>query len=193
MTKLTKTLAKGTLGTVAAGAMALASATPAMARDRDRGIDAGDIIAGALILGGIAAVASSSSSRNNGYRNNGYRNNGYSQGNSRAAVERCVRVAERRAKRAGYRFADVTQIRDVDRTRYGYRVKGRLVVDGARGYRGAYNNNRYNNRTRYDERRYEGRYDRGQYRGDRADRGKFTCHIERGQRAQVQYRGIRGL
>lgn len=194
MTKLTKTIAKGTLGTVAAGAMALASATPAVARDRDRGIDAGDIIAGALILGGIAAVASSSRGdryRDRNYRghNNGYRNNGYRKGNSRAAVERCVRVAERRAKRAGYRFADVTQIRDVDRTRYGFRVKGRMVVDGARGYRGAYGDHRYNNRNRYDERRY----DRGYYSGSRADRGKFTCNIEHGRGAHVNFRGIRGL
>lgn len=195
MTKLTKTIAKGTLGTVAAGAMALASATPAVARDRDRGIDAGDIIAGALILGGIAAVASSSRNNNGYYRdrnyrsNNGYRNNGYRQGGSRAAVERCVRKAERRAKRAGFRFADVTQIRDVDRTRYGFRVKGRLVVDGARGYRGAYGDHRYNNRNRYDERRY----DRGYYSGARADRGKFTCNIEHGRGAHVNYSGIRGL
>lgn len=190
MTKLTKTIAKGTLGTVAAGAMALASATPAMARDHDRGVDAGDIIAGALILGGIAAIASSS--RGKGYsRGKNYRghNDGFRHGNSRAAVERCVRVAERRAKRNGFRYADVTQIRDVERTRYGYRVKGRLVVDGARGYRGARNTNRYNSRIRYDERRF----DRGQYRGDRADRGRFTCYVERGQRAQVNFRGIRGL
>ena len=190
MTKLTKTIAKGTLGTVAAGAMALASATPAVARDRDRGIDAGDIIAGALILGGIAAVASSSSRNNGYYRDRNYRGqNNYNRGNARAAVERCVRVAERRAKRAGYRFADVTQIRDVDRTRYGFRVKGRLVVDGARGYRGAYGDHRYNNRNRYDERRY----DRGYYSGARADRGKFTCNIEHGRGAHVNYSGIRGL
>ena len=59
MTDLKKTITKGTLGTVAAGAMALASATPAMAQDRhrDRGIDAGDVIAGAVIIGGIAALA----------------------------------------------------------------------------------------------------------------------------------------
>jgi hypothetical protein len=196
MTKLTKTIAKGTLGTVAAGAMALASASPAMARDRDRGVDAGDIIAGAIILGGIAAVVSSSRKnghyRDRNYRGykNDYRGHGYRQGNPRAAIERCVRAAERRAKRAGYRFADVTQIRDVDRTRFGYRVKGRLVVDGARGYRGAYNNHRYNDRIRYDQRRYDRGYG---YNDRRADRGKFTCYVERGQRAQINYRGIRGL
>ena len=57
MTDLKKTITKGTLGTVAAGAMALASATPAMVDNgRDRGgVDAGDIIAGAVIIGGIAA------------------------------------------------------------------------------------------------------------------------------------------
>ena len=54
-----KTLSKALVGTVAAGAMAMTSASPAMARDyrdNDR-IDTGDIIAGALIIGGIAAVA----------------------------------------------------------------------------------------------------------------------------------------
>ena len=187
MTKTSKTLAKGALGTVAAGAMALASATPAVAQDRhrDRGIDAGDIIAGALIIGGIAAVASAAGKDRDGYRyrDRNYRGyNGYARGNPRGAVERCVRAAENRAKRYGYRFADVTQIRDVDDTRYGWKVKGRLVVDGARGYRGA----RYNDRYRYDDRRY-GYNDRRGY-----DRGKFTCYVDRG-RVSVDYSGIRGL
>lgn len=193
-----KTITKAIAGTVAAGAMAMTSAAPAAARHKDR-VDAGDIIAGALILGGIAAVASAAG-KNRGYNdhnyrdrnyrsNNNYRQSNYRQGNPRRAVERCVRVAERRAKRAGYRFADVTQIRDVDQTRYGWRVKGRMVVDGARGYRGAYNNgHRYNDRYRHDDRGYG--YNN---RGYRADRGKFTCFVERGNRPQVNFRGIRGL
>jgi len=52
-----KTVSKALVGTVAAGAMAMTSATPALARDHDDGIDAGDVIAGAVIIGGIAALA----------------------------------------------------------------------------------------------------------------------------------------
>lgn len=64
----------------------------------------------------------------------------------RAAVDRCVRAVEYRASRFGR--ADVTAIRDVDRTRYGYRVKGKLAV--VNGYR---------------------------YNRD-VDRGNFTCVID---------------
>jgi hypothetical protein len=189
--KLMKTISKALVGTVAAGAMAMSSAAPAMAKHKRDRIDAGDIIAGALILGGIAAAASVAGGDR--YRDRNYRSNrhAYKRGNPRRAVERCVRAAERQAMRAGYRFADVTQIRDVDDTRYGWRIKGRLVVDGARGYRGAYNGHRYNDRYRHDDRGY-GYQHRGYNRAG-YDRGRFTCHIERGQRPYVEYRGIRGL
>lgn len=184
MKNLKKTLAKGTLGTVAAGAMALATATPAAASDRydrDRGIDAGDVIAGAVIIGGIAALAGAfdkdkdryhdrryrDRNYNHRYRDRRYHNRGFYNG--RRAVERCVRAAERQARRfGGYRHADVTQIRDVDRTRYGFRIKGRIEVDGARGY--------------------------GYRRGYNAyDRGRFTCYLDGRGRPQVDFRGIRGL
>ncbi|MEL7446600.1 MAG: hypothetical protein AAGK02_12440 [Pseudomonadota bacterium] len=180
MTNLKKTIAKGTLGTVAAGAMALASANPAMARDRNDKIDAGDVIAGALIIGGIAAIASAASKdRDRHYRHDtryrdrgdyrGYNNRGYyknsRRGGSRVAVEKCVNAAERQARRfGGFRYADVTQIRDVDRTRNGYRVKGRIVVDGARGY----------GRNSY-------------------DRGRFTCWTDGYGRPQVDFKNVRGL
>ena len=51
---------------LAAAAMLATSASPAMARHyhRDRGIDAGDVIAGVLIIGGIAAVASAATKNN---------------------------------------------------------------------------------------------------------------------------------
>ena len=186
MKNLKQTLAKGTLGTVAAGAMALATAAPAQASDRhrDRGVDAGDVIAGAVIIGGIAALAGAFDNdrddrryrdrryRDRHYRGDHYRgdynrgnyNRGY-RGGGRQAVERCIRRAERQARRfGGYRFADVTQIRDVDRTRYGFRVKGRIQVEGQRGYRGR-----------------------------DFDRGRFTCYVERGNRPQIDFRGIRGL
>jgi len=143
-----KILTKTLVGTVAAGAMALTSAAPAFARDRGNGISTGEVIAGAVILGGIAAILSSSGNKDSNYRgydnnynrgydrNNRHYNNGYNNGNGRAAVQQCVRAAERDARRGGYRYANVTQIRDVDNTRYGWRVKGRIEVQGARGYRG---------------------------------------------------------
>lgn len=196
MKTISKALAKGATGAVAAGAMAMVSATPAAASDRHRdrdGISAGEVIAGAVILGGIAAVAASvGKDRNRGYYRDGYRYRdrdyrGYNyqrRGNGRRAVERCIRAVENDARRAGYRFADVTEIRDVDRERYGWEVKGRLVVDGSRGY-GRYNA-RYDRYDRYDRR---GHYDR-RYR---ADSGRFTCDVSRGRVVDIDYRGIRGL
>lgn len=187
-----KTLSKRLLGTLAVGAMATSSVTPAMAadryRDRDDGIDAGDIIAGALIIGGIAAVASAVGKDRDryDYRDRRYRDRYSRYDNPRRAVERCVRAAERDARRYGYRYADVTEIRDVDRKRYGFRVKGRMVVEEGRyGWR----NSRYDRRDRYD--RYD-RYDR-RYRDRDYDRGRFTCYVDRGRVVDMDYRGIRGL
>ena len=183
MTDLKKTLTKGALGTVAAGAMALASATPAAASDRhrDRGVDAGDVIAGAVIIGGIAALAGAfDGKRDRRYRdrhyndrrydNRRYNSNHYNnRGGGQRAVERCVRVAERQARRfGGYRYADVTQIRDVERTRYGWKVKGRIEVQGLQGRGHGYGNQGY-------------------------DRGRFTCYFDRGNRPQIDFRSIRGL
>ena len=182
MKTMTKTLAKGTLGTVAAGALALTSAAPAMANDhRDGGISAGDVIAGAVIIGGIAAIAAAVSNDRDGYRyrdNNRYNDQWRVRGNPRAAVERCISAVERDARQAGYRFADVTQIRDVDDTRYGWRVRGNLVVDGDR-----YRNNGWG---RYDR---DDRYDRY----GRSDSGRFDCRIDRGRVYDVDYSGVRGL
>ena len=173
------TLSKGALGTAVAGAMALGTASPAMADDRHRddGIDTGDVIAGALIIGGIAALAGAFDGdddrhyrgrRYDGHNYTGRVRYGYTFEGRRAArraVERCVRSAERQARRlGGWRYANVTQIRDIDRTRYGYRVRGRMEVAGRPGYRG---------------------------RND--DRGRFTCYFERGNRPQVDFSGIRGL
>ena len=68
------TITKALVGTVAAGAMAISAAAPAMAHDRG-GISTGEVIAGALILGGIAAVVASS--RNNNNRDYRYDRAGY--------------------------------------------------------------------------------------------------------------------
>ena len=192
MSTFTQKIAKGGIATAAVGAMALAGAAPVQARDNDR-IDAGDIIAGAVILGGIAAVAGAIGNNDRydsryGYNDRNYRDrNRYDYrggGTARAAIQRCVSAVERDARRAGYRFADVTEIRDVDRERYGWEVKGRLVVDGQQGY-GRYNR-QYNRYDRYDR---GGRWDRGYNR----DAGKFTCDIERGRVTDIDYSGIRGL
>lgn len=177
MIDLKKTITKGTLGTVAAGAMALASTTPAMANDRrDRGgISAGDVIAGAVVIGGIAALAGAfDGDRNRRYDDRRFRDRrvarrGNVRGNfrnvgPRQAINRCVRAAERQARRfGGWRFADVTQIRDVDRTRFGFRIRGRMQVEGNRAFRRNF------------------------------DRGRFTCRFDGRGRPFVDFDGIRGL
>lgn len=191
MTNKFKSLAKGGIATASLGAMALAGATPAQARDRDDGgISAGDVIAGAVIIGGIAAIASAVGNNRDDYR---YRDNyrdgdrrgyGYgdrwqARGNPRSAVERCITAVERDARRAGYRFADVTQIRDVDDTRYGWRVRGNLVVDTGR--HGGWGYDRYD------------RDDRRGWGNGRSDAGRFDCRIERGRVDYINYNGVRGL
>ena len=186
-----KTITKALVGTVAAGAVAMASASPAYARDRD-GIGAGEIIAGALIIGGIAAVAAAASNDHDDYDRYGYRdrrgydNRYYGAGNSRDAVEMCVRAAESNASRYSYGGrANVTDIRTIDRKRDGYTVKGRIAVNtNQRGWR--------NGDPRY------GRGWNGDYRGwnnnlSGYDSGNFTCKIRYGRVVDLDYSGIRGL
>ena len=198
MKTISKALAKGTIATVAAGAMAMATATPAFAQDRHRdrdGIDAGDIIAGALIIGGIAAVAGSIGNDRDRYRdrtyggpyygNDRYSNRyddrydrrGYNDrynraGNPRQAVQQCVNAAQRSANRYAGR-AQVTDIRDIDRRRDGYRVKGTIVV---------------NERNRGWNRDYHYRYGGRDY-----DTGRFTCDVRYGRVVDLDFSGIRGL
>jgi len=193
-----KTFSKALVGTVAAGAMAVTAVAPAQAQSRDYrdrdGISAGEIIAGALVIGGIAAIASAAGRDNRyddrydrdyrgDYDRQGY---GWAYGNPRSAVEQCVYAAERTANRYSYRGrADVTDIRDVDRTRYGFKVKGRIAV----------------NTMGRDWRRGDARYGRGwdnDYRGwnDRYagyDAGKFTCEVRNGRVVDIDFSGIRGL
>lgn len=183
-----KTISKALVGTVAAGAMALASAAPAAAQDRYRdrdGISVGDIIAGALVIGGIAAVAGSIG--NDRYRGtygepyygdryNDRYNDRYSDrygynygGNPRQAVEQCVRAAERGARTYGR--AQVTDIRDIDRNRYGYRVKGTVIVNE----RGSGWDRDYNYRSS----------------GRNYDQGRFTCDVQNGRVVDLDYSGLR--
>ena len=190
MKTLSKALAKGTIATVAAGAMAMTSASPAYARDRhDDGIDAGDVIAGALIIGGIAAVASSiGKDRGYDYRTNGYGYDDYRYGdrydnnrygNSRQAVEQCVNAAERNANRYSYGGrSKVTDIRKVDRKSYGYKVEGRIAVNTrSNDWRRGWGN---------DYRGYDNRY-------SGYDSGKFKCEVRYGRVTDLDYSGIRGL
>lgn len=168
-----KFLTKSLLGTGAAAAALVTIAAPAQAQrydryDRDRdGISAGEVIAGAVVLGGLAAAIASSDDRYD-YRRGGY-DRGYNyynnrNGGSREAINRCVNQVEGWAGR--YSRSDVTQIRDIERTRYGFRVKGNVVVQaGGRGY------DRYG-------------YGRGY------DKGRFTCYVERGRVVDITYRGL---
>ncbi len=175
MTTTTTRLARTTLGTLAAGALAVASATPALAddrRDRD-GIGAGEIIAGAVVIGGIAALAGAFDGDRDRWDRWDYRGDRWDRGDrwgfgggARGAVERCVRAAENQARRfGGYRFADVIDVRDVDRRRFGFRIQGRIeVADGRWGGRG-----------------------RGY------DRGRFTCRLDGRGAPLIDFDGIRGL
>lgn len=201
MKTLTKALAKGTLATVAAGAMALSAASPAAAQDRyrdrdDDGISAGEVIAGAVILGGLAAIIASSDNDRDDYRyrdrrhrndyryrdqrrgdyrdyRNGY--DGYGRHSSRRAVEQCIAAAERTARRYTGSRAEVYEIRDVDRERRGYEVKGRIAV-----------------RDNYRGRGYRGDYRRGG-RNNGWDEGRFECDYRNGRVVDIDFRGIRGL
>jgi hypothetical protein len=200
-----KTLSKALVGTIAAGAMAISSATPAAARDhRDgNGISAGDVIAGALIIGGIAAVASAASNndRDDRYRDDyrydragygdhygydrGYDRGGWGGGNPRRAVEQCVYAAERAASRYSYGRADVTDIRSVRDTRYGFEVRGRIAVN-SRGHSWRRGDSNY------------GQGWGGDYRGWNSnlrgyDSGSFRCKVERGRVVDVDFNGLRGL
>ncbi len=191
-----KIFSKALLGTAAAGAMAMgAFVTPAHAQSRDRdNIDAGDVIAGAVIIGGIAALLGAfDGDDDDRYRDRRYDRQGDrryddrryddrryddrrydDRNNGRQAVEQCVRVAENQAQRAGYRRADVYEISKVDRRRDGWRIRGRIAVDGQRGYR---------NDRRYDRR------DRQRV----ADQGRFTCEVEYGRVRDIDFQGVRGL
>ena len=179
-----KILTKSLLSAGAAAAALVSAAAPAEARNRydDDHISAGEVIAGAVVLGGLAAIIASSDNdrRDRDYRYNdrdydrgGYDRSGYNYyngGSSRQAIGQCVNQVEGWAGR--YSRSDVTKITDIDRTRYGYRVKGNIVV------RDGWNEYGRNSRD------YRGGYNRGY------DKGSFTCYVERGRVVDVSYRGL---
>ena len=180
---LGKSLGKGFLGAGAAAVALVGLSAPLQARNyyNDDHIDAGDVIAGALIIGGLAAVLSAGNNdRNRGYSDDyrdGYRDNrrGYDYDynnqryDGRRAVDQCVRYAESQAGRYG--SANVTEITNIDRKSYGYKIEGKLVVqDQYRDY------DRYN------------RYDRNNGRG--YDEGRFKCYVEQGRVTNIELRGL---
>lgn len=178
-----KTLSKVLVGTVAAGAMAASSVSPAQARGND-GIGAGEIIAGALVIGGIAAMAASADNdrADYGYRGDRY---GYGRGDSRDAVQMCVRTAEREASRYSYGRADVTDIRNVSRKQGGYNVSGRIAVNSmGRAWRSG--DREYGRGWNNDYRGWNSRY-RGY------DAGSFTCKVRYGRVVDIDFKNIRGL
>ena len=195
-----KSMSKALAGTIAAGAMVMSSASPAVARDGHGGIGAGEVIAGALVIGGIAAIAAAAGN-NDGDRyaysdrdydgrwdrddRYGRYDRGYGRDNPRGAVAQCVQAAEVNARRVSYGPADVTDVRTVRETRRGYEIHGRIAV---------------NTRGR-DWRHGDGDYGRGwngDYRGWNNslrgyDAGWFRCKVERGRVVDLNYSGIRGL
>lgn len=134
---------KAAMSAAVASAMLL-SATPADARDQHRGgdgIGAGEIIAGAVVLGGLAAILSSGNDRDDyryddrRYNDRNYSRGGYDYrryGDSRSAVNQCVRAVDQQSRRYGRTKVD--QITSIDRKKDGYRIKGRVVQDDRRGY-----------------------------------------------------------
>lgn len=185
------TLKTAIIGTAAATAMAV-SATPAMAKGghHKNKVSAGEVIAGAVVLGGLAAILTSgkkdrhSNNYDRGYRgdhnvqyNRGdrYNHGQYGRISERKAIKKCVRTAERRAGRQ-YGWANVTDVRKVKQTRYGYKIKGRIVVK----------DQAYNNRGRYQQ----NRYGNGRYHQANQDQGKFTCYIEGRGKPQVNFKGL---
>ena len=172
--------AKIMTGAATAAIMTVTAAAPAEAqryRNRDRGIDAGDIITGVAVVGGIAAIASAIGNTSRGYQNGygydrGYQSGygypggyqggyGYDRGyqsgygydnrsgyGQSAAINACSYQAQR------YGQGQV-QIVDIDRSgNRSFRVRG--VIDNN-------NNSGYYNRGGYD------RYDRY------SQRVGFTC------------------
>ena len=142
----------------------------------------------ALATGAMAASAAVPAMAQDGF-GGGYGGgwgNGWNRDNSRSAVEMCSRVAERQASRNAFGRARVTDVRDVRDTRWGYEVRGRIAVNSRErgwGDRG-WNDRGLGNRG----------YDHGWRNNDwNRDTGSFTCRVERGRVAYLDFDGIRGL
>ena len=87
-------------------------------RRHNRGVSAGDVIAGVAIIGVLAAIAGAASKSNNGYRGNNH--------SADQAADACVSRIEQRYGNS----AQVRNIDDVQRTRDGYFVRGTIETRG---------------------------------------------------------------
>ncbi|HEX8241131.1 MAG TPA: hypothetical protein VF574_15460 [Allosphingosinicella sp.] len=171
-----KAISKTMLGAGAAAVAALTFAAPAEAQyrryDRDRGIDAGDVLTGVAILGGIAAI-SSALDRDGSRYGYGYRDR--YRGGYNYAVQACAQEAQRMGR-------GQVQILDVDRAGNDrYRVRG-IVQAGYGGY-DRYDRGYSRGYDRYD-RGYDSRYGRGYGSYGRDD---FTC-VARGNGRITDFR-----
>ncbi len=115
-------------------------------------------VIGAALLGAAAMVSAAMPAQAQWNGGGNWGGPGFNGGGDRA-VNQCVRAAEREARRFG-RFAQVTDVRDIDRTRFGLRVQGRIVVNQGRNWRGG------------------------------NDRGRFTCFVDRGRVSDVRLSGL---
>lgn len=132
----------------------------------------GTVAAGAVAMGSAGAAQA----QRYDYRYDRGYDRGYN-GDPRQAVEQCTAAATAQADRYGGN-ARVTDVRDINRTRDGYVVKGRIAVNTRnRDWRGGWGND------------WRGRNDR--YRG--YDAGKFSCRVSFGRVVDVHISGIRGL
>ncbi len=118
---------------------------------------------GAMLLGAAALVSAAAPAQaqwqggHGGFGGPGFGGGG--NGRVDRAINRCIRAAEFEARRFG-RFAQVTDVRRVERTAFGLRVRGRIEVDQGGGFRG------------------------------RSDRGRFTCFVDRGRVSDVRLSGL---
>ncbi len=134
-----RNLSKTLLGVAGAAVAATSLAAPAEAQryrryddryyGRDRGVDAGDVIAGIAIVGGVAALISALDGGGRyGRYDDRYSRNRSRGGTARQAVDACARAARQEARYDGDR-ARVGQIENVERAGNGYyRVYGTLAV-----------------------------------------------------------------
>lgn len=176
-TGFAKKLGQAAIGTAVAGSMLAATPAAAQGRyDRDLdGISAGEVVAGAVVIGGLAALLGSLDQDDRRDGRYGYRSErgdrrwyegsgsyGPRYGGARSAIQQCVNTVEGRYRG---RNVDVVDIRNIDRSPYGYNVRGRVTVEKRNSARRAY----------------------------RADAGSFVCRVQYGKVAAVDYNGIRGL
>jgi hypothetical protein len=147
-----KAISKTLTGAAIAALVSVSAAAPAQAQrydpyyERDRGISAGDVIAGAAIVAGAVAVASAVAGQG---RHDPYWDGrgaydprwggGWDRGFERHAIQACSFEADRRYHRHGQTRFDV---RDVQRLRDRVRVLGAVEIRdhrfdprwGARGF-----------------------------------------------------------